>query len=121
MLMFDNSIFATFIPQMLMLLGYVSCVVAPFLTFSNTNTPENPQNTFVAQRIEIDEQYAVSPVVERSYHFHDYFQAESADIKSEGQIFIPHFRADSAIPQSYGNTFPTFLFTLFSRPPPYCC
>jgi hypothetical protein len=122
MLLFDNAIFATFIPQMLMFLGYVSCVVAPFLTFSTTsNTVENQPETFLAQHIEIDEQFSVSPEVAKSFHYHDFFQAEVADIITENQTFIPYLKIDSVIPQSSGNTNQVFLFTLFSRPPPFYC
>ncbi len=122
MLLFDNAIFATFIPQMLMFLGYVSCVVAPFLTFSTTsNTVENQPETFLAQHIEIDEQFSVSQEVAKSFHYHDFFQAEVADIITENQTFIPYIKIDSVIPQSSGHTNQAFLFTLFSRPPPFYC
>jgi len=122
MLLFDNSIFATFIPQMLMFLWYVSCVVAQLLTFSTyNNTAENQPDSFVAQRIEIDEQFSVSPEVAKSYHYHDFFQAEVADIITENHTFIPYIKIDSVIPQSSGHTNQAFLFTLFSRPPPFYC
>lgn len=122
MLLFDNAIFATFIPQMLMFLGYVSCVVAPLLTFSTSdNTAENQPDSFVAQRIEINEQFSVSPEVAKSFHYHDFFQSEVADIITENQTFIPYFKIDSVIPQSSGHTNQAFLFTLFSRPPPFYC
>ncbi|MBN2764887.1 MAG: hypothetical protein JXR27_00825 [Paludibacteraceae bacterium] len=122
MLLFDNAIFATFIPQMLMFLGYISCVVAPFLTFSTSdNTTENQTDSLVAQRIEINEQFSVSPEVAKSFHYHDFFQSEVADIITENQTFIPYFKIDSVIPQSSGHTNQAFLFTLFSRPPPFYC
>ena len=105
-----------------MFLGYVSCVVAPFLTFSTTsNTVENQPETFLAQHIEIDEQFSVSQEVAKSFHYHDFFQAEVADIITENQTFIPYIKIDSVIPQSSGHTNQAFLFTLFSRPPPFYC
>ena len=122
MLLFDNAIFARFIPQMLMFLGYVSCVVAPLLTFSTTNnTAEIQTDSPVAHLIEINEQFSVSPEVAKSYHYHDFFQAEVADIITENHTFIPYIKIDSVIPQSSGHTNQAFLFTLFSRPPPFYC
>ena len=105
-----------------MFLGYVSCVVAPLLTFSTSdNTAENQPDSFVAQRIEINEQFSVSPEVAKSYHYHDIFQAEVADIITENHTFIPYIKIDSVIPQSSGQTNQAFLFTIFSRPPPFYC
>lgn len=121
MLLFDNAIFTSFIPQVLMFLGYLSCVVAPFLTFSNTNAAESQEETLVAQHIEIDVQFSVLPELAKSFHYHDLFQSEVADIITENQIFIPFIKIDSVVPQSCGHTNQPLLYTLFTRPPPFYC
>ena len=48
--MFDNAIFASFIPQFLMVLGFISCIVFPSLSVNEVQvTPI--ESTFVATNI----------------------------------------------------------------------
>jgi len=49
--MFDNGLFATFIPQILMFLGYVSCLLAPGLFNHESNPISTP---VIAQVISAD-------------------------------------------------------------------
>jgi hypothetical protein len=43
MLMFENGLFATFIPQILMLLGYLSCLIVPGILNHETADVPTPE------------------------------------------------------------------------------
>ena len=48
MLMFDNAIFASLIPQFLMVLGFLSCIVSPFFV-SDSGAADNPASIIFEQ------------------------------------------------------------------------
>lgn len=118
--MFDNSIFATFIPQMLMLLGYASCLVAPYLTVL-ISSDAIPQENIVAQSIEADYEYSISIDTGNDYYFFDFYQSEELDNQSSDNILIPFFISDLAISNCLVKPHSAFPLTVFSRPPPCFC
>lgn len=120
MLMFDNSIFASFIPQLLMLLGYLSCIFAPILP-SLTSTPSE----HVAPEIEIDyvERAASITSVSKSdnYFYYFDFQYDVECVHESNTTFNVDFKEKEI---SYGKKESTlidefFSYSLFSRPPPF--
>lgn len=110
MMMFDNSVFASFIPQILMVIGYLSCLLAPGYFKSEHN--ELP----VVQQIEIKQNCNESSI--HIYDLSDCVQYAVLNTDEQtvhhqvvNEVFTDHFlspRLCNGIP-----------FLLFSRPPPF--
>jgi len=111
MLMFDNGLFATFIPQILMFLGYVSCLLAPGLFSHENATISTP---VIAQVISADiDQLSVNTV--STYEIH--FSAPVIPMKQQALVSFP------CKPEVHFLKFTSTLcagisFEEFSRPPP---
>lgn len=122
MLMFDNDIFASFIPQLLMLLGYLSCFLAPIiptLTALNADihtTDRNDVKHEVTVYFDANSNQIVTGSVQN-------FQAVW-DVQLNTEVFTVYA---SVISKTYFRKedfkFKSKLFTysLFSRPPPFSC
>lgn len=114
MLMFDNAIFASLIPQFLMVLGFFSVIIAPSLT--SNNKPDTEKEI----KIEIVTVSLVNQNLSTSYRFQDYVD-QTQDVISEENI---QYLKISIIKEVYIPLFDIQLlenernFSLFSRPPP---
>ena len=60
MLMFDNSIFASFVPQIIMLIGYLSCLLMPGYYLFRTKA------AVIAQQFEFTQSVSELPSVQGS-------------------------------------------------------
>lgn len=112
MLMFESSIFSSFIPQLFMLVAYVSCILAP--KFSSNEQLQ----TFATSA---DKQIVV-PLIEKAdlpqavdYLFSDFYIAND----SEFDFKTPHFIAvDAIVHPTHCNVTKAYQQSIFSRPPP---
>lgn len=115
MLIFDNILFATFIPQILMFLGFISCVTVPlFSSFGDSQSVFTTETTSTDTLVE-------SSVESPTAHFFDYqdFQKSisAPDLSGIGLFkdtrefvypLVTHFRILSRV-----------HFAHFTRPPPF--
>ena len=111
MLMFDNSIFASFVPQIIMLIGYLSCLLMPGYSISEQKT------TLISPQIEFTSSFSELPSVQTTTCNFCYQQMDATVEEEKIQICsavnsIVYF-VDLQIDLQN-----SFSFTLFSRPPP---
>lgn len=111
--MFDNIIFASFVPQMLMLLGYLSCLFLPVHFRSEQQPAEFIQLTEYTQSNPQSAVYNIS--------FLEVIQ-EIEEIDFHKQLYLHHFTvSDVYFPHLFFETSDNLYFRLFSRPPPEFC
>ena len=113
MLMFDNAIFASFIPQILMLLGYFACLLAPVHHRLEKYEVE-PAQIITYTQPTVDSTHAIA-------HFQNYIN-QTGDICETQSLSAPP--ADSSViifPCLLLETNQGLLSKLFSRPPPAIC
>jgi len=111
MLMFSNGLLATFIPEILMVIGYIVCLLTP--GFHSNSSPVS--QTVIIDQISIVESDQVSAY---SLSFSDFQSAGEIGIHNQPPLVCENKKCD--------NTFTGLLFTLsdcvsyvqFSRPPP---
>lgn len=113
MLMFDNAIFASFIPQILMVLAYISCVIAPNFTKQNKDV-----DTETATIKVVVVQSTISPPTST---------VSFTEIDLITDLFVS--KIENLVPKasSYEKIFPVIVFDIpdslkfffFSRPPPF--
>lgn len=111
MLMFESSIFASFIPQIIMVLGYLSCIfVPPF--FKSTQQELTPAATI--EYVQADSKHEQNKTIEFQF-IQDVFVLNHntttltyQEIRKK-EFFVPITYFISSI----------FSFRLFSRPPPF--
>ena len=115
MLIFDNIIFSTFIPQILMLLGFVSCVSAPYFYPAQKSETELRIETKSSDTVEAN--YCQSTTVQ----FADY-QVFEKDVATSVGFSIPFFNEISRYVYPGFTSFSTLNgidFPLVTRPPPF--
>ena len=111
MLMFDNSIFASFVPQIIMLIGYLSCLLMPGYYLSEQKA------AVIAQQFEFTQSVSELPSVQATTFNYCYQQMDATVEEEKIQIcsvvnsivYFVDFQIDLEN---------SFSFTLFSRPPP---
>lgn len=117
MLMFDNAIFASLIPQFLMILGFFSVIIAPSLTSLENNTSSTEKELII-------EQSTVSSLTQNlnaAYHFQNYLP------QTQGIVTTKNVQLTNNLPikEIFYFFFDVLLlknnvyFSLFSRPPPF--
>ena len=114
MLIFDNIIFSTFIPQILMFLGFVTCVSASYLY-----TPPEPEK-------EITTEYRPAVTVADNVSHGDtflftdyqYFANPVATTADSSDPYIPHISRYIYPSVTSSLAFDGADFPLFTRPPP---
>ncbi|VBB44266.1 hypothetical protein TRIP_D250032 [uncultured Paludibacter sp.] len=114
--MFDNAIFASFIPQFLMILGFFSCIVAPSLSSKNNSEHLESISATNAITYQVESQsktkifsfqeYQKSTKKEVKINLSNYFSPTLETTKIVYPDFIVHWRRFEIIS------------SLFSRPPP---
>ncbi|HOH54946.1 MAG TPA: hypothetical protein PK903_02420 [Paludibacteraceae bacterium] len=113
-MMFDNILFASFIPQILMVVGYVMCLSASVSSSHVSEvkeiTPITQHQVFVSTENKIE--------TGNTFQFEDYFSV-SAIIPSEESIKpIYHFPLIFPLENLTSCISNDFLAELFCRPPP---
>lgn len=113
--MFDNAIFASLIPQFLMVLGFFSVIIAPSLTSSDKS------NTNKELTVELFSVSSVNQNKDNSLHFENYNHQTQVVISTQNAQICK-------IPIITEISYPFFdiqllknevSFSHFSRPPPY--
>lgn len=111
--MFDNVIFASFVPQILMLLGYLSCL---FLSLHLKSEQQPSESLQIIEHTQCNSQSTVSNI-----SFFDSIQVID-EIHSQKQLYLHCFTVlINYFPSLFFETGNDFLFSLFSRPPPTFC
>jgi len=111
MLMFDSGIFASFIPQILMVLGYVSCLIAPKIFVE--------KNSIAFEVTEINITTIQEPVISEKTAFYFEYNLEKEIIEKSAPILCFYDQYTTVkIPcrKIYLNA--GLSFSRFSRPPP---
>lgn len=111
MFMFQNGLLVTFIPEILMVIGYVLCL---FASGNPSQSSSTVQDAATAQVITFDQQKQVSGY-QVSIHDFQPFEA-TAEIQQTSAHFIP-VTIKSAF-ESLFSTSDGLSFVDFSRPPP---
>jgi len=111
MFMFDNGLFATFIPQILMFLGYVSCLLAPGL-FNHESATISTQVVTQVVTVNVD---PLSVNTASTYEIH--FSAP-IEPKIQQPLVNSIIRLEACFFKSSSALTDGISFEGFSRPPP---
>ncbi len=111
MLMFDNSIFASFVPQIIMLIGYLSCLLMPGYYLSEQKA------AVIAQQFEFTQSVSELPSVQATT-FNYCYQQMDATVEEEKIQISPAVNSFVYFVDFHIDLQNSFSFTLFSRPPP---
>jgi hypothetical protein len=111
MLMFDSGIFSSFIPQIIMVLGYIFCLIAP-------GHFKSEEQTTVSSNIEFTQPTAYfQNITSATFIFQQVVVADK--IGEQPKVTPPHFKPIIInIPTVFFETQGNFCSKLFSRPPP---
>ena len=111
MLMFQNGLLATFIPEILMVLGYILCLITPGLKSDKTEV----QHTQLVTRVTYSNQNQTTTYQLTSRDF----QTTSEFIPESNQS-LPHLIQQTVIVFSRSLDFTSdgLSYVSFSRPPP---
>ena len=108
--MFDHAIFASFIPQILMLIGYLSCLLIPAYYKPQEQITDTPK---VIVYYSPATKAGISAV-----SFSDYVQVAD-DISEKRQLYAPHVHTSKiSFAEIFFEICQNKSFKLFSRPPP---
>jgi len=109
MLMFENVLLATFIPEILMVIGFVLCLFTPGFKTQNSST----EQTQVVVHLSSSENHQISG-----------YQLSISDFQTENQVVIdlkpplPRFIEKKIQFESVYSTADGINYVDFSRPPP---
>jgi hypothetical protein len=112
MLMFQNGLLASFIPELLMVIGYVLCLFTPGIKSQNSVTEQSP----VIVLVSTTERQQVYSCQTSFSDFQTYAELVP-DAKRSLSVFVK-----KTIPLTYESTFSTsdgLSYVDFSRPPPF--
>lgn len=113
MLMFDNGILATFIPEILMVLGFLFCLIVPNVTSTNSTTEINTQivhfNT--VEQVRDNKTYIASSI--------EFQQVQIDEVVEKQLIVYPEIVSDIEYPNLVFVITDGLSFIQFSRPPPF--
>ncbi|MDP4239447.1 MAG: hypothetical protein Q8904_08265 [Bacteroidota bacterium] len=111
MLMFQNGLIASFIPELLMVIGYLFCLFTPGIKSQDSVAEQNP----VVMQVSTTERQQVYAYQTAYSDFQTYAELVP-DVKQSVSIFVK-----KTIPLTYESTFSTsdgLSYVDFSRPPP---
>ena len=114
MLLFDNIIFSTFIPQILMVLGFVSCVTAPYFY------PVQQSETEIRIETKSSETVTANYSQSTTFRFADY-QVFEKDVAASVDLSISFFNEIKRYIYpliASSSTLTGIGFQLVTRPPP---
>ena len=111
MFMFQNGLLVTFIPEILMVIGYVLCLFAPGFTSHSASTDQSP---VTAKVITFDQQKHISGY---QVSVHDF---QPVEIEPAIKLTPSHFisKTINSTSETYFSTSDGLSFVDFSRPPP---
>ena len=115
MLLFDNIIFSTFIPQILMVLGFVSCVTAPYFY------PVQQSETEIRIETKSSETVTANYSQSTTFRFADY-QVFEKDVAASVDLSISFFNEIKRYIYpliASSSTLTGTGFPLVTRPPPF--
>lgn len=115
MLLFDNIIFSTFIPQILMVLGFVSCVTAPYFY------PAQQSETEIRLETKSSEKVTANYSQSTTFRFADY-QVFEKDVAASVDLSISFFNEIKRYIYpliASSSTLTGIGFQLVTRPPPF--
>jgi hypothetical protein len=113
MFMFQNGLLATFIPEILMVLGYVLCLLIP--GFKSHNSSQIDQGSVVTKVISFEQQKQISAY---QVSIQDFQSVEPVpDSKQSLSYFIE--KAINLTSESHFSTSDGLTYVDFSRPPPF--
>ncbi|MFV0472458.1 MAG: hypothetical protein ACK5L7_10595 [Paludibacteraceae bacterium] len=119
MLMFDNAIFASFVPQFLMILGFFSCIVVPGLSQQNENPEQSSAvvavNTVYYQGGAIRKKTVAFQVSTHKYFGEDIITPSNDNRQKQLLSPISYSEHQTVFEKT------EFYSCLFSRPPPSFC
>ena len=112
MLIFQNGLFATFIPEILMVLGYILCLFAPGIKSDKSSVDQMP---IIVQVSTFEQQKQISAY---QSSFHDF---QTSVINCDKKLPVSPFneRAISIPFESSFSTLDSLSYVDFSRPPPF--
>lgn len=114
MLIFDNFLFASFIPQILMFLGVISCFTAPYLSSGKASEVESDSKSIA---ITTNKNTSAS---EKVCHFTEYHKQTDAQIDDKSSLnFLSTFHLKIELPHTVFSYFHISYSSLFNRPPPF--
>ena len=111
MLIFQNGLFATFIPEILMVIGYILCLFAPGIKSHESSVDQVPAISVVST-FETQKQISAYQL-----HIHDF---QTTEIVSDKKQSLPLY-FEIALNSTYESPFSTsdgVSYGEFSRPPP---
>ena len=111
--MFQNGLLATFIPEILMVLGYVLCILTP--GFRSHNDSGADQGSVVTKVISFEQQKQISAY---QVSIHD-FQSVEAEPDTKQPLFYFIEKAINFTCESHFSTSDGLSYVDFSRPPPF--
>ena len=111
--MFESSIFASFIPQILMLVSYLSCLLIPGLQKLEQKYDTAPKQIEITQ--------SVLPIQSCTYIYGADIQYAEITTDDEPKTTNFIFITSSVFPDYPHSLTERFTFLLFSRPPPAFC
>ncbi len=113
MLIFDNFLFASFIPQILMFLGVISCFTAPYLSSGNASEVEYDSKN---DTITINSNTSAS---EKVYYLSEYHKQTDVQIDDKHSVnFLYTYQLKIDLPHPFFSYFHISYSALFNRPPP---
>jgi hypothetical protein len=109
--MFQNGLLVTFIPEILMVIGYVLCLFAPGFTPHNASVDQTPGLVHV---LSMEQQ---KPISVYKVTYSDFQNTESVPEKMQIRLFFVE-KAINNTSESNFSTSDGLSYVDFSRPPP---
>jgi len=111
MFMFENGLLATFIPEILMVIGFLFCLLAPNMDSASTT----------AELIPIVVQFSTVEKTQTSTYvasYSDFKQTQQVEIAEKQPILFPLTRSKTTFSEKLFTISDGLSFYQFSRPPP---
>lgn len=119
MLLFDTAIFSSFIPQLLMLFGYIICLFAHNLTLHTADTSQQHTEKQTISCCQIYTNSIKENDQSKLFSFFDSQNVADETVDSSSLLgFISECKNLHFKPHSFSIESNLFSFLLFSRPPP---
>jgi len=111
--MFDNILFATFIPQILMLVGYLFCLLAPKATTNSTTFSISESSKTISYYS------SENQTLNNSTFVVDFHSDVPFYIENNKNLAVPICKCEIRLPITiFFKISEKFSFKLFCRPPP---
>lgn len=114
MLMFDNVIFSSFVPQILMFVGYVMCM------FTGTQHALETNRDVHFEQTNIEYVYQPTETALNTVSFDSYYTQTAEVVDNNVIISIPETGIFTFFSDLHLAVFKGNVYERFSRPPPFC-